>query len=173
MTKADQTVTRRLARRGGAVGEDTVRLRSTTFQPQAPIIACSQVRAPPLERPVRIRHVAVRILATQPATGVSSWGFRVLTEVPTFPQVGGRESGLWSGILTDSPRRPRIPRRVSARRFFNIRNLDREPSRDWLRFRGDRFEIDPPRNVEQFRPATMSRTLKNQACPPAERRCPL
>jgi hypothetical protein len=94
MNKADHTVTRRLARRGGAVAEDTVRLRCTTFQPRAPIIACSQVRAPPLEGPGRIRHVAVRILAPQPATGVSPWGFWVLTEVPTFPQVSGQESGL-------------------------------------------------------------------------------
>jgi hypothetical protein len=48
---------------------------------------------------------------------VSRWGFRVLTEVPTFQEVSGQESGLWRRILEDSRRRRRIPRRVSARRI--------------------------------------------------------
>src|SRR5262249_16190238 len=75
-----------------------------------------------------------------PATAVSPWEFRALTEVPTFPKVSRKEPSLWPGNLEDSSGSPRIPRRVSARRFFNIRNLGRKPSRDRLRFRGDPFE---------------------------------
>ena len=43
----------------------------------------------------------------------------------------------WRGILGGPCRGQRIPRRFSARRFFNIRNLDQEKSRDQLRFRRD------------------------------------
>ena len=68
-----------------------------------------------LPKPARIRHIVVRILFAQPATVVSRWGFRVLTEVPTFPEVSGQESGLWREILGDLRRRPRMPRRVSGR----------------------------------------------------------
>jgi hypothetical protein len=45
--------------------------------------------------------------------------FRALTEVATFPEVSLQESGLWRGILGVLHRQPRIPRRVSGRRFFN------------------------------------------------------
>jgi hypothetical protein len=61
-------------------------------------------------------------LGRQPATTVSHWGFWALTEVATFPEVGGQKSGLWSGILGVLRQTPRIPRRVSAPGVFNIRN---------------------------------------------------
>jgi len=38
--------------------------------------------------------VAALALSAQPATAVSPQGFRVLTEVPTFPAVSGQEPGL-------------------------------------------------------------------------------
>ena len=69
--------------------------RSLGAAAAALIIAVLQVRALPLERPVRIRHSAVRILSAQPATGVSPRGFQVLREVSTFPEVSGQEPGLW------------------------------------------------------------------------------
>jgi glyoxylase-like metal-dependent hydrolase (beta-lactamase superfamily II) len=51
----------------------------------------------------------------EPATGVSRREFRALTEVPTFPEVGGQESGLWGGNSGVSRRRRRNSERVSAR----------------------------------------------------------
>jgi hypothetical protein len=93
-----------------------------------------------LQGPARIRHIAVRILAPQPVTVVSTREFRVLAEVPTFPRVRGKGPGLSPRILEESNGKPRISRRVSARWFFNIRKLDQGPSRDGLRFRRDRFE---------------------------------
>jgi hypothetical protein len=70
---------------------------------------------PPWKDRFEIRHIAVRILYAQPATGVSPWEFRVLAEVPTFQEVNGQEPGLWREISDLSCETPRIRRRVSAR----------------------------------------------------------
>jgi hypothetical protein len=80
-------------------------------------------------------------LQGQPATAVSR---RIVAfgKEATFPEVGGRESGLWRGISGISHRRPQISRRVSAGRVFNILNLRGQPLRDRF-FRGDRFEPAP------------------------------
>jgi hypothetical protein len=89
---------------------------------------------PPMEvvlRRAQIRHIAVRI----PSMGLSA-----VCKEATFPEFSGQESGLWREISGFWRRRPQIGRRVSARRFFNNRNLDMEALRDRLRFRGDRFE---------------------------------
>jgi hypothetical protein len=72
----------------------------------------------------RFGHIAVRILQAQPAIMVSSQEFSALREVPTFPEVGGQDPGLWRGISGTSYRRPRFSGRVSARRIFNIRNFE-------------------------------------------------
>jgi hypothetical protein len=93
-----------------------------------------------LERPVRIRHSAVRILSAQPATGVSPQGFPVFGEAPIFPQVRGDGPGLWRGNCGISDRRANFSGRVSAPRIFNIRNWTEVWPRDRLCFDGDRFE---------------------------------
>jgi hypothetical protein len=93
-----------------------------------------------LERPLRFRHIAVRILYTQLATMVSRQGFRVLTEVATFPEVGRQELGLWRGISAVSRRNASNPEACLCWLGFQYPKFGAEASRDRLRFRGDRFE---------------------------------
>jgi hypothetical protein len=92
-----------------------------------------------LNTPVRIRHSAVRILSAQPATAVSRGCVRGQRERAIFPEVSGRESGLWLAILGVSNRMPRIWPPVSGRPFFNIRISREGVSRDRLCFGGDGF----------------------------------
>jgi hypothetical protein len=75
-----------------------------------------------IQRPVRTRHSAVRILSAQPATGVSPHRFPAFRKLSIFPAVMGQTGRLCRGKSVISDPRPRFSRRVSARQIFNIRN---------------------------------------------------
>jgi hypothetical protein len=91
-----------------------------------------------IQRPVRTRHSAVRILSAQPpATCVSPYRFPAFGKRSTFPTVSGQAGCLCRGKSAISDPRARFSKRVSARQIFNIRKPDhrllRRPVGFWRR----------------------------------------
>jgi hypothetical protein len=71
-----------------------------------------------LERRVRIRHSAVRILAAQPATAVSYGRIPELREEATFPRVRGQKRGLWQRMFGRFARKAANPAASLCSKIF-------------------------------------------------------
>jgi hypothetical protein len=86
----------RHASRLGAAAAALVIASRRKFRFLAPTILSA---ATPWRDRFEIRHIAIRILAAQPAIAVSRLPFLVLGGVSTFPRVSCEKPGLWRGIL--------------------------------------------------------------------------